>query len=88
MTYRTDIQISRKLGEAQSADEATETISLDDSRANALREWLNAWDKRYAVHPVTDNQLAAWLTEAEESGGDVEIPDAHSVTGAPLTFRV
>lgn len=62
---------------------------LDSPEVTELREWLNNWCRMYFGRPVTDDQLLAWISEAEESpDGLVEIPARHSVTGTPITFQL
>jgi len=71
------------------SDGQPEQITLDDPRATALRDWLNERHRAYAEHPVTDTQLAVWLSEAEDSlDGLVEIHARDSVSGSPETYIV
>jgi hypothetical protein len=63
-------------------------MRITDGPPWRLREWLNENHKVYIAFPVTDKQFSYWLTDAEEGQGVVEIPGLHSVSGAPMTFRV
>lgn len=64
------------------------TIRYSDPRADELRDWLNARHKSYAIRPVTDAQLGAWLDDAETSEGVVEIRSHESMSGTTESYRI
>lgn len=64
------------------------TIQYTDPRAVELRAWLNERYTHYLTHPCTDAQLSAWLDQAEESEGLVEIRAKDSVSGTPETLTI
>jgi transcriptional regulator with XRE-family HTH domain len=68
-------------------DRKPATVMLDDPRATALRDWLIENDKR-AARGLTPVQLAAYLAEAEDGQGQIEVPALHSVSGVPITYHL
>ena len=64
-------------------------MRVTDESAEELRAWLNMNHRLHQKWPITDEQLAYWLTDAESDGsGVVELGSLYSITGAPMTFRV
>jgi hypothetical protein len=61
---------------------------LDSPECQALEAWILENDVRNQRAPLGDSIMAAWLANADESQGIVEIPARWSVTGVPVTFDV